>query len=45
MSPQVYFLSSFFSRVLKRIYIYAAEHQISMNRYIEEKLEKFLATQ
>ena len=47
--PEVAFKGSFNIRLSpelhKRIYIYAAEHQMSMNRYIEETLEKSLAAQ
>ena len=42
--PEVAFKGSFNIRLSpelhKRIYIYAATHQMSMNRYIEEILEK-----
>ena len=42
--PEVAFKGSFNIRLSpelhKRIYIYAAAHQMSMNRYIEEILEK-----
>ena len=47
--PEVAFKGSFNIRlsleIHKRIYIYAAEHQMSMNRYIEETLEKSPAAQ
>ena len=47
--PEVAFKGSFNIRLSpelhKRIYIYAAEHQMSMNRYIEETLEKSPAAQ
>ena len=47
--PQVAFKGSFNIRLSpelhKRIYIYAAAHQMSMNRYIEEILEKSPAAQ
>lgn len=47
--PEVAFKGSFNIRLSpelhKRIYIYAAAHQISMNRYIEEILEKSPAAQ
>ncbi len=47
--PEVAFKGSFNIRLSpelhKRIYIYAAAHQMSMNRYIEEILEKSPAAQ
>ena len=47
--PEVAFKGSFNIRLSpelhKRIYIYAAEHKMSMNRYIEETLEKSPAAQ
>ena len=47
--PEVAFKGSFNIRLSpelhKRIYIYAATHQMSMNRYIEEILEKSPAAQ
>ena len=47
--PEVAFKGSFNIRISpelhKRIYIYAAAHQMSMNRYIEEILEKSPAAQ
>lgn len=47
--PEVAFKGSFNIRLSpelhKRIYIYAATHQTSMNRYIEEILEKSPAAQ
>ena len=47
--PEVAFKGSFNIRLSpelhKRIYIYAAAHQMSMNRYIEETLEKSPAAQ
>ena len=47
--PEVAFKGSFNIRLYpelhKRIYIYAATHQMSMNRYIEEILEKSPAAQ
>ena len=47
--PEVAFKGSFNIRLSpelhKRIFIYAASHQMSMNRYIEETLEKSPAAQ
>ena len=47
--PEVAFKGSFNIRLSpelhRRIYIYAATHQMSMNRYIEEILEKSPAAQ
>ena len=47
--PEIAFKGSFNIRLSpelhKRIFIYAASHQMSMNRYIEETLEKSPAAQ
>ena len=47
--PETAFKGSFNIRISpelhKRIYIYATSHQMSMNRYIEETLEKSPAAQ